>query len=314
MPDSIQRKAWIEALRLRTLPLSAAGVVVAAGIAAFYRVFSPLTFILMLAMVLTLQVDANFADEYGDLANGADTDDRLGPKRGLQRGDISKRAMRRAMVGCGVLALCLATALILTSFGDTHLELILIFAVLAVFSCAGAVFYTVGKNAYGYHALGDVACLFFFGLLAVMGGFFLYTARAGSPTLIPLTVLPAIGLGSLVCGVLNLNNMRDITTDKAAGKITVATLLGPRHALAYHCMLIGLGMVGLLSFPLILGITNPLAYLFVVLFIPLGKQLLGVLSNTDQAQYDRFMKPLSVTTLFISIVFALCLAFLTSAL
>ncbi len=314
MIDSVRRKAWVEALRLRTLPLSAAGVVVAAGIAGFYQVFSPLTFTLMLAMVLVLQVDANFADEYGDLANGADTDDRLGPKRGMQRGDISRREMKHAMVGTGALALAFAAALILTSLGSAHAGLIVVFAVLATLCVAGAVFYTVGKRAYGYHALGDLACFFFFGLVAVMGGVFLYTARSGSPTLIPVTALPAMGVGCLACGVLNLNNMRDITTDRAAGKITVAILFGPRRALAYHCALVGLGMVGFLSFPLVLGVTDPLAYLFVVLFVPLVRQLVGVLSNTDPARYDRFMKPLSMTTFLLAVTFALCLAFLTSAL
>lgn len=303
-------KAWIDALRLRTLPLSLSGVVTATGIAGFYHTFDPLTFILMFVMVALLQIDSNFADEYGDLAHGADNEDRIGPVRGLQRGDITAPQMKRAIIICSIAALAFALALLLTSFGEGQTGYLVLFIVLAGICVAGALLYTMGSHPYGYHMLGDAAVFVFFGLISVIGGAFLYTARAGHPTFVLATVLPAIAVGCLSTGVLNLNNMRDIETDEAAGKMTLAVKLGPEKARWYHMVLIVVGMAGFLSFPIATGVHKALAYLFVLGFIPLAKQLVGVMAVENRADYDRFMKPLSMTTFAISIAFALCMTFL----
>lgn len=303
-------KAWIDALRLRTLPLSVSGVVAAAGIAGCYHVFSPLVFLLMLIMVILLQVDSNFADEYGDLSHGADNDDRLGPVRGLQRGDITAPQMKRAIVACSALAVLFALVLLAVCLLPDHPLILVAFLVLAGLCVCAAIFYTVGDHAYGYHALGDISCFVFFGLVAVIGGFFLYTAHAGVPTFVPVSILPAISVGCLACGVLNLNNMRDIHTDREAGKTTLVVKLGAQRARFYHVLLIALGMAGFLSFGLLVGKTNPLAFVFVVPYIPLAKQLMGVLAVDEPSAYDRFMKPLSMTTFVTTVLFALCMALL----
>ena len=295
-------KVWIEAMRLRTLPLSAAGVIIAGGLAAHWDSFRPEIFIPMLAMVLALQILANFADEYGDLEKGTDNENRVGPVRGMQRGEISRATMKRAMVLDCVVIVILIELLLFMSFGLAGWRGITAFTALGALAITAAIKYTVGRHAYGYFGLGDIVSFLFFGLIAVSCGFFLYTHR-----MIGIVFLPAVGLGCLVVGVLNLNNMRDLENDRACGKTTMVVLLGARGALAYHAVLIALGIVGFLSFSLASGVTDWWRYIYVLFFIPLIVQLAGVMKCDDPSHYDRFMKPLSMTTAFLSLVFALCI-------
>ncbi len=295
-------KAWIEALRLRTLPLSMSGVIVAAGLAAHYGVFRIEVFIPMLVMVLLMQILSNFADEYGDLEKGVDNEGRIGPVRGMQRGEIGKEQMRRAMIGCGILTFCAGMVLLVISFGFENARLITLFAVLGLLCIAAAIKYTVGRGAYGYYALGDVVCLCCYGLVAVIGGFFLH-----AHFVTVAVCLPAVGLGLLICAMLNLNNMRDRENDAACGKNTLVVLLGQKKALLYHCWLLICGMLGFLAFNTASGIGEPLRYLYVLLFIPLVMQLARTLKVKDPAEYDKLMKPISMTTALLSLVFALCI-------
>lgn len=295
-------EVWIEACRLRTLPLSAAGVIVAAGLAAHWGFFRIAVFIPMLVMVLMFQVVANFADEYGDL-DRADTADRIGPQRAMQRGEISRSAMKRALIITSLVSFIVALVLLIAAFGTDHWNLFTLFMMLGALCIAGAITYTVGAHAYGYHALGDLASFVFFGLVAVVGGFFLYSLQV-----IPVTFLPAIGLGCLVVGVLNLNNMRDRTTDEAAGKKTVAVLLGAKGALVYHCLLIATGIGCFIAFGICAYTVNMLRWLYVLPCVPLVAQLAGVLRVQEPAEYDRYMKPLSLTTALLALTFALCMS------
>jgi len=294
-------KVWIEACRLRTLPLSAAGVLIAAGLAGFWGCFRLEVFLPMLLMVLLLQIVANFADEYGDL-DRADTEERIGPKRGMQRGEITRASMKRALIIGSAAAGGAALVLLLIAFGGGHWGWFALFVALGAFCIAGAITYTVGTHAYGYHALGDLASFLFFGIIAVLGGFFLYSLR-----FVDVAVLPAVGLGCLVVGVLNLNNMRDRTTDAATGKRTIAVILGARGALAYHCLLIAVGAGCFLAFGLCLHLTSPLRWAYVLFLVPLVAQLVGALKVEDPADYDRFMKPLSLSTALLALAFALCI-------
>jgi 1,4-dihydroxy-2-naphthoate octaprenyltransferase len=255
----------------------------------------------MLVTVLLLQILSNFADEYGDLQKGVDNKDRVGPHRGMQRGEISFSQMRHALIGGVILTFLVGSALILVAFG-TDLVLILVFFAMGLVALGGAIAYTVGKHAYGYYGLGDLSCLLFFGLFAVVGGFFLY-ARSLDWTVF----LAGFGVGFLITGVLNLNNMRDIENDAAGGKITLVVRMGSRRAVAYHYFLVIAGMVGLVGFAILAGVTNPLRYLFVLPYALLIKQLLGVGKVKEPADYDRFMKPLSLTIVLICLFFALCL-------
>ena len=296
-------KVWIEAMRLRTLPLTAAGVIVASGLAAFYGVFSWALFFPMLLMALTLQVIANFADEYGDLEHGVDNEDRVGPHRGMQRGEITKEQMKRALIGTSIFVFLLIIGLVVGAFGIKAIGWIALFVALGAFCIWGAIRYTVGKGAYGYMGLGDFFSFFFFGIVAVVGGFFLY-----AKSMVALVWLPAVGLGLLVAGMINYNNMRDLENDAACGKRTVATKLGHKNAKIYHLLLVGGGMACFLAFPIAAGITAWWRYAFVLLYPLYFVQLSRALKITDPAEFDALMKPHSLTAVAVSLVFALCVA------
>ncbi|MDR0499893.1 MAG: 1,4-dihydroxy-2-naphthoate octaprenyltransferase [Coriobacteriales bacterium] len=231
---------WIEALRLRTLPMSLTGAIVASGMALATETFRLEVFPLLVATVLGMQILGNFADEYGDLQNGADNDDRIGPKRAMQRGEISFKQMRVALIGVGALTFALGVVLIVVAFGSDLMSIV-IFLCLGAFALFSAIAYTVGKHAYGYYGLGDIFCIACYGLLAVCGGFYLY-----SHTITLASIAAGFGAGFLINGMLNLNNMRDRTTDAATGKRTLVVQMGADGGRRYHNQLVIAGMACLL--------------------------------------------------------------------
>lgn len=298
-----KKSAWIEALRLRTLPLAAAGVVIAGGIGAFYHQFSWFIFIPMLLMALAMQILSNFADEYGDLVNGVDDDDRLGPIRGLQRGDITKDEMKRAMVITSGIINLLALLTIYASFGTSNWLGFFIFLVLELCCVAAAILYTIGPKPYGYIGLGDLISFIFFGVVAVVGGTYLYTH-----TLDARVLLPAVGLGLPVIAVLNLNNMRDCETDKSKGKVTIANLLGDPLMRYYQAGLLIVSMLLFALYPLTVGATNPLCWLFIIGYLGWIKTIQPVLTLQDRKAFDRLMKPTAGVTVIVAVLFTLCTA------
>lgn len=296
--------AWIEALRLRTLPLAAAGVIIAAGIAHYFNAFNWTIFILMLLMALGMQILSNFADEYGDLASGLDDSSRVGPIRALQRGDISKHDMKNAMLICSIINLALVVLLLMASFGASHPLGYMSFLVLGVLCIVAAIAYTIGPKPYGYIGLGDLMSFIFFGLIAVIGGSYLYTKQ-----LEPSILLPAIGLGLPTIAVLNLNNMRDARDDKNKGKRTVANMLGDEKMRYYHISLLALSALCFLAYLIAYQAIN---FWIVPLFICFGVWALTcyeVMHIRLVRKFDKLMKPTSLTTIFVAIFFALSLIF-----
>lgn len=320
------RAAWIEAMRLRTLPLAASGSFVAAGIAAAYGCFRPAVFALMFAVSLMLQVISNFADDYGDLAHGLDDETRVGPQRGMQRGIISPAQMKRALTGLCAATFVLGCVLIAVSFSGGPalaggaVAAMAAFVALGLAAIAAAVFYTVGPHPYGYLGLGDTMSFLFFGVVAVCGGSFLYLHR-----LAPAAVAAGVALGLPVAAVMNINNMRDSAADAAKGKRTIANRLYARGAAAgpaqgealmrkYHALLIcaalvlfaaALVMLGKGALPTLLGIAITLSSA-----IPLLKATQGVCSEPDHTKLDRFMAPTSMGTVLLSLAFTLAAALL----
>jgi 1,4-dihydroxy-2-naphthoate octaprenyltransferase len=321
---------WIEALRLRSLPMSLAGALVASGLAAGVGAFRWEVFALLVATVLALQVLANFADEYGDLQKGADTDERVGPKRGMQRGEISFGQMRGALIAMTAFSFVLGVSLILVALGLSPVR-ILIFMALGAFALFAAIGYTVGKRAYGYRGLADLFCLVCFGLLVVCGGYYLY-----AHTVTVASLLAAFGIGLLVCGMLNLNNMRDRETDAKTGKNTLVVRLGANRARVYHWLLVVLGMLCLVGASLVLAWNGSMAttdssvpplgnsvpplgnsavalaswgwwrLTYLLAFIPLILHLRAVNRVKEPASYDALMRPYSLCVIVISVLFALC--------
>ncbi|MDR1647776.1 MAG: 1,4-dihydroxy-2-naphthoate octaprenyltransferase [Zoogloeaceae bacterium] len=232
--------AWVLSLRLKTLPLACCGIVLGASLAAVSAeaVWRWETALAALSTALLLQIVANLANDYGDYVKAADTPERLGPRRGMQLGLIRPEQMRSAIVWASALAVL--SGLVLMRLSCHSLVEVSVFLGLGLFSLIAAITYTVGRHAYGYHGLGDLSVLVFFGWVSVTGSFYLLAEGFEPRVLVPAT---ACGLLSVL--VLNINNLRDLEEDKKHGKITLAVRLGARGARFYHAALLLMALAGL---------------------------------------------------------------------
>ena len=255
-PASSSINAWLLAARPKTLPAALSPVVVGSAVALAEGRFSTPIAIAAIAVALLLQIGANFANDVADFRSGADTEHRLGPTRVTQSGLLSPRQVEIATAV--TLALAVIPGLYLVWQGGW------VFAVAGLLAIAAAVAYTAGP-AYGYVGLGDLAVFLFFGPVAVAGTAYLMTHQ-----LTPLAVLSSIPMGCLITAILVVNNLRDIETDRAAGKVTLAVRLGGEGARGEYALLLALSYVvpvlvwlnGLASFwALIAFVTAPLAFM-----------------------------------------------------
>lgn len=305
-----RRAAWIQACRLRTLPLAAAGSFVAAAIACAYGCFRWEIAVLMLLCSLALQVVANFADDYGDLSSGLDDDSRVGPRRGMQRGIISVTQMKAALAALCALTLLLGLALVAVAFSagpamsGSSLMAALIFVLLGLVCIAAAILYTIGKKPYGYIGLGDFMSFFFFGLVAVVGGSFLYLHA-----FVPAAWVAGFALGMPVAAVMNINNMRDARADKAKGKRTVANILGDPGMRIYGTALLALGALLFFIAADLLAVRAPWAYLLLVAsMIPWIFVCRAFWTIPNPEHFDRLMQPTGMGTVLVALVFTLLVA------
>lgn len=232
-------KRWLSAMRLRTLPL-AASCILAGSSAAWSDSLSPWPILLWgLLTTFLLQILSNLANDYGDFAKGTDNANRVGPARAMQSGAISKREMESALVIVALACLTSGIMLLHTALTPRGMFLHAIgFLMLGLIAILAAFRYTVGKNPYGYKGLGDLFVFLFFGLVGVCGIAFLH---AGSFSLD--CILPAMTIGLLSTGVLNLNNLRDHENDKTSGKMTLVVKMGFAKGKVYHVTLIGLACI-----------------------------------------------------------------------
>jgi len=289
-------KTWISAARLRTLPLSVAGIITGTALAVEYKTFSWDIFIYAIFTTLGLQILSNFANDYGDGVKGTDNNERVGPMRALQSGIITDTEMKKAMIITSVITMLFALALIYAAFGSENFMFSVLFFLLGLLSVAAAIKYTVGESAYGYRGLGDIFVFLFFGLLSVLGMFFLYWHQ-----LYVLLVLPAISIGLLSTAVLNLNNMRDRISDKNAGKHTLVVKLGAEKAKKYHYSLILIALLSQLLFVILTK--NYWLGLAFIAFIPLLIHLKTVAENTIPKDLDPELKKVALSTFLFSLLF-----------
>jgi 1,4-dihydroxy-2-naphthoate octaprenyltransferase len=235
-------RAAIASMRLRTLPLSTGGVLLGILLAtADFRV-DPWVAVLIVLTTVNLQILSNLSNELGDVLHGTDTEDRKGPQYGLNGGILTIGEMK-GLIGLFV-ALCIVsgTAMTLLSFGTLWDLTSILVLLLGAGAITGAMKYTLGPNPYGYRGLGDVYVFLFFGLVAVLGSYFV-----ASHTLFWRLLLPGAAIGFFSMGVLNVNNIRDMETD-AANRVTVAIRLGERKAKVYQTVLIVLGWIFMLAY------------------------------------------------------------------
>ena len=258
---------WVAAARLRTLPLSIAGIVVGNALAIQNDGFCPYVFGGSLLTAIVFQILSNFANDYGDGLKGTDNQERIGPKRVLQQNLLSEKSLFRGILITAVIGFILATVTILIAFEVSELKSSLVFLALAVAAIFAAYKYTAGKGAYGYYAMGDVFVFAFFGLLAVGGSYFLQTKQLNN-----VLWCFATAIGGLSTAVLNLNNMRDMQNDIAVGKKTIAALLGLKGAKIYHTILV-LGSITALSVGVLYNYKGCVGYIPLLAVIPLLLQL-----------------------------------------
>ncbi len=290
---------WIQAARLRTLPLSLSGIIMGGGLAYSKGFFDPFIFGLALLTTILFQVLSNFANDLGDAQKGTDIE-REGEARMVQSGQISEKQMKNGIIFTAILSFISAISLLSYAFLPNHKNSFFIFLGLTVLSVLAALLYTLGKKPYGYFALGDLFVFLFFGLLGVLGTEFLFTKAFDTWSL-----LPASAIGCFSVAVLNLNNMRDRENDKANGKRTMAVILGPKKAKIYELVLLNLPFFLCLIYVLKLFPNQYAPLLFLILLFPATHIRRNIIFTTFDKDYDPFLKQVAILCLVFSIVFSL---------
>lgn len=288
-------RAWISAFRLRTLPLALSCIGMAGFLAASRDSFNSLIFFMCCLTTILLQVLSNLANDYGDFVNGADLQGRQGPGRAVQTGLITPAAMKNAVIVFSVLCLLSGVALLLISFG-TDWDALIFFFVLGLASIGAAVAYTVGTRPYGYLGLGDLSVLLFFGIVGVMGSLYLFT-RSFAIT----DSLPALSCGFFSMAVLNVNNIRDIESDRRAGKLSLPVRVGREAAIKYHWVLLVGGILSAVVFTAI-KFTSWWQFLFIPTSILFFRNGVAV-STLKASELDPYLKQLALSTLLFVILF-----------
>ncbi len=291
-------KSWLKASRLRTLPLAMSSILMGSFLAVNQDNYHWPVIILAIITTTLLQILSNFSNDYGDSMRGTDNENRLGPVRTVQGGEISPKQMRKGMLLLTVLTLMSGIWLIYESFGSNWIKAI-IFLVFGILAIAASIKYTVGKKSYGYSGFGDVFVFVFFGLLAVVGTFYLNTLSFSWYIL-----LPAATLGFFSTAVLNLNNMRDMENDQHSGKKTIVVRIGYKAARIYQLMLILAGFLAAFIYVLLTFVSN-WEFLFLATFPLFAVNLIGIFKVTDQRRLDPYLKKTALATLLFVVVFGL---------
>lgn len=237
--NTSQLNLWILAIRPRTLPAAIAPVVVGTAMAISDNNFKSTVALAVLAGALLLQIGANLANDYFDYINGIDTADRLGPVRVMQGGLISAKHLRTGIIIVFIFTVMVGSYLILV--GGWPILFIGLASILAGLAYSG------GPYPLASHGLGDVFVFTFFGFAAVCGTYYVQTLH-----LTMLTVLMSIPIGLLVTSILVVNNLRDIITDRKAGKYTLAVMIGKRWTKIEYLTL----LVSAYIIPVILFLSN----------------------------------------------------------
>ena len=289
-------KAAIQSMRLRTLPLSMAGVLLGILLAVADWKVDLWTALLIVVTTVCLQILSNLSNELGDVLRGTDTPDRQGPQYGLNGGGLSIPQMKRLIGLFVVLCMVFGTGMTWRAFGTLWDLTPILVLMLGAAAIMGAMKYTLGRNPYGYRAKGDIYVFLFFGLVSVMGAYFVCTAGAGLHWKL---LLPASAIGCFSVAVLNVNNIRDMKTD-ARNRVTVAIKLGPQRARVYQTVLIGLGWACMVTYCLLCW-PSWWHWLWVLTLPLYVLHLRGVWTREDRA-LDPMLPLLVMATFFLSLL------------
>lgn len=291
-------KNWIKAARPRTLPLSLACIGMGTFLAAAQGSFHWGIFSCCILTTIFLQVLSNFSNDYGDTVHGADSKDREGPDRAVQTGAISLNAMRSAMKLFALLSVVSGICLLWLAFGWDP-RIFGAFFGLGILAVLAAITYTSGSKPYGYAGLGDLSVLIFFGVVGVAGTYFLFTKSYD-----PQILLPALSCGLFSVAVLNVNNIRDIESDREAGKMSIPVRIGRSNAVIYHWTLLIVGLVAAISY-VALNFEGYLQVIFLVTIPLFFRNAYAVSTKVNPKELDPYLKQMALTTLLFVITFGL---------
>lgn len=287
-------KDVIRSMRLRTLPLSTAGI--ALGLMLACKAENVRWYVILLTVLTTisLQILSNMSNELGDWLSGVDSSDREGPTYSLSEGGLTEEGLRSCIRITMLVCCILGLSMIRASFGTVFRIESQALVVLGALAIWAAMHYTLGKNPYGYRGLGDIFVFIFFGLVPVTGGYFVAAHHID-----PWTLVPGAAIGLFSVGVLNVNNIRDMKSD-AANRMTVPLRIGERAAKRYHTALIAGGWCLMVLFTLLRthGWT-PFLYL---LTLPLfAMHVSGVWKRTGHS-LDPMLPLLVISTFLLSVL------------
>ncbi len=291
---------YIQSLRLRTLPLSMSGIILGTGLAMSHQssAFSLQQYIvfgLAILTTLSLQILSNLSNELGDAQKGTDTDQHSRAAYGLQAGTLTFAQIKKEIALFIALSVLFGTALVLVAFWvpspisniQSPISNTIVFLGLGLLAIIGAMTYTLGKHSYGYMGLGDLGVFVFFGLLSTMGAFYLQTQ-----TMTAEVVWSAIALGLPIVGVLNLNNVRDMSNDRAHGKRTLASMMGQRGGKIYQTCL----LIACMTIFVILG------HYWVLLIAPVWFWHIMYIFRHEGSELDIQMPVLMFSTIILSVL------------
>lgn len=260
-----RRQAWILAARPKTLPAAVSPVLVGSALALADGHFALGPALACLVAALLLQIGSNIANDYFDHVKGADTADRIGPLRVTAGGLLPPAEVRGGMIA--VFGLAAAIGVYLIVVGGWPI------LVVGVASIAAAVTYTGGPKPFGYLGLGDLAVFIFFGPVAVAGTYYVQAL-----TLTATALIASLPLGALITAILVVNNLRDVDTDRRAGKYTLAVRYGRRAARIEYAALLAVSYLSLVP----LALDSGSGWLIVpVLSLPPAVQLLAVVGRAE---------------------------------
>lgn len=284
-------KYWIKAIRIRTLFLAISCILLGTFLASSQNLFNLRNAILCFLTTIFLQILSNLANDYGDFVNGADSKFRKGPERLVSSGKISQKDMKIGIILFGLFS-AISGFLLIAS------ENLLIFIPLGILAIIAATTYTMGVRPYGYIGLGDMFVFIFFGLVGVIGSYYLQSHIFDFDV-----ILPAISCGLFSTAVLNINNMRDIDSDRLAGKKTIPVKIGLKNAKIYHLSLLTIGFISSLLF-VILNYESFWQFLFLISLPFFIKNGMAIFKNNAE-KLDPYLKQMSISTLIYVITFGI---------
>ncbi len=291
-------KYYIQSARLRTLPLSIAGIIMGIFLAKDMGYSNFGVSLLAILTAISLQILSNYSNEYGDMQKGTDNEQRLGPKRSIQSGYLTTQNIFTMMMLFVGISLLSGIGLIAFSFQTLTSPSAVMMMLLGIGAILASIKYTVGKSAYGYAGLGDLFVFLFFGLISVCGTFYLLTKT------LPLSIfLPASTIGLFSVAMLNVNNMRDIENDSQYSKKTVAVRMGVKKSKKYHLFLIVIGLFLALVYVVFLQ-KSLVSYLFLIT-LPLFVYHLYRVFKDNGKELDKQMKVVSLATILFTLLFGL---------